>query len=88
MGWTIKYSKRAERQLERLDAEVAARIRRFMVERITPSIQPRVFAKRMTGPYEGRFRYRVGDYRVICSIEDQTLVVYVIELGHRREVYR
>ena len=88
MRWTIRYSKVAERQLEKLDAEVTQRIRRFMDERISPSEQPRVFAKKLSGPYEGRFRYRVGDYRVICSIEDRKLIVLVIELAHRREIYR
>jgi mRNA-degrading endonuclease RelE of RelBE toxin-antitoxin system len=50
----------AERQLEKLDAEVAQRIRRFMDERISPSEQPRVFAKKLSGPYEGRFRYALA----------------------------
>jgi mRNA interferase RelE/StbE len=78
----------AEKQLEKLEPEIAQRITRFMDERISPSEQPRVFAKKLSGPYEGKFRYRVGDYRVICSIEDKELVVLVIELAHRREVYR
>lgn len=88
MAWTIRYTKQAERQLKRLSPEVERRLRSFMEERVTRYEQPRVLAKRLTGAYEDEIRYRVGDYRIICRIQEWLLVVLVVEVGHRREIYR
>jgi mRNA interferase RelE/StbE len=49
---------------------------------------PRDLGTALTGDFKGCWRYRVGDYRIICSLEDQELIVLVLEIGHRREVYR
>ncbi len=59
-----------------------------MQERVANTSAPRVLAKKLSGPYEDRLRYRVGDYRVICRIHDKILLILVVEVGHRREVYR
>lgn len=88
MAWTIQYSKLAERQLKNLSPEIAERIRSFMQERVVNWQAPRVLAKKLSGAYEDRIRFRVGDYRVICRIQDQLLQIVVIEVAHRREVYR
>ena len=88
MAWTIQYSKFAERQLKKLSPEVEKRIRDFMDERVAGRDEPRVLAKRLSGPYEDKLRYRVGDYRVVCQMEAHALIVLVVEVAHRREVYR
>ena len=60
-----------------------------MDERIAPSADPRSSGKNLVGPKMGSYwRYRIGDVRVICDIKDSELVVLVIELGHRKEIYR
>lgn len=89
MGWTISYTETATRQLRKLDRQTARRIVDYMDERVAASDDPRGVGKALTGNTSGTFwRYRVGDYRVICDIQDGALRVLVIQIGNRREVYR
>lgn len=86
MNYTVTWSKRAERQLAKLDRKVARTLVRFMDERVHRSDDPRRIGKQLK---DSKFwRYRVGDYRILCAIEDDHLLVLVVELGHRRKVYR
>ena len=89
MPWIIKYTESAQRQLKKLDKSVALRVLDYMDERIGTLADPRSAGKNLVGPRMGSYwRYRVGDLRVTCDIQDQTVVILVIEIGHRREVYR
>lgn len=88
MVWTIDYTDTAKTQLRKLDKQAARRILDFMDERIGDRDDPRSTGKALTGPLGGLWRYRVGDFRVICDIQDGTLRVLVVQLGNRREVYR
>jgi mRNA interferase RelE/StbE len=86
--WTIDYTESAQRQLRKLDKQVARRIVDFMDERIAPIDNPRITGKALAGAVFGSYwRYRVGDYRLICDIQDGKLCVLVIEVGNRKEVY-
>ena len=82
----VEWSERAVRQLDKLDRQTARAIVRFMAERVQGAESPRSSGKPLRG--EGLWRYRVGDYRILCSIKDDVMVVLVVEVGHRREVYR
>lgn len=86
MTYRVEWSRRAERELSKLDRQVARALVRFMADRIDGTDDPRQWGKPLRG--DDLWRYRVGDYRILCSIEDGRLVVLVVELGHRREVYR
>ena len=89
MVWTIKFTGSSLRQLKRLDRPQARRILDYLEERIALLTDPRVLAKNLVGPKMGSYwRYRVGDVRVICDIQDEELLILVIEVGHRREVDR
>ena len=88
MAWTIKYTDQAKGQLRKMDRQAARRIVDYMDERIAPSDDPRSAGKALSGPLGAFWRYRVGDCRVICDIQDSRLTVLVIEVGNRREVYR
>lgn len=89
MAWTIEYTATARRQLKKLDRQVARRILDFMDERVATTDDPRSIGKALTGSQIGEYwRYRVGDFRILCSIQDGRLCVLVIEIGHRREIYR
>lgn len=89
MAWKIEIERAAAKELDRLDAEVARRILRFLRERVSPLADPRVMGETLTGPKLGRFwKYRVGDYRMIASIDDDAVRILVVKIGHRREVYR
>ena len=86
MTYRIEWSALAVKRLDTLDRRVARAIVRFMAERTDGQPNPRQLGKPLRG--EGLWRYRIGDYRVLCRIEDRVLVVLVVELGHRRDVYR
>ena len=88
MAWTIDYTETAKGQLKKLDKQTARRIVDFMDERIAGLENPRNTGKALTGPLGGLWRYRVGDCRVICDIQDGALRVLVVQVGNRREVYR
>lgn len=88
MLWTIDYTDTAKDQLRKLDKPVARRIVDFMDERIAAAANPRQIGKALTGPLGDFWRYRVGDCRVICDIQDGALRVLVVQIGHRREIYR
>ena len=88
MAWTIEYTETAKKQLKKLDKQTARRVLDFMDERIATRQDPCSTGKALTGPLGGLWRYRVGDLRVICDIQNGALRILVIELGNRREVYR
>ena len=88
MAWSVEISDHAERQLRKLDAQVRRRILDWLDERIEHCKNPRHFGEALKGGRAGLWRYRVGDYRIICQILDRRLVVLALAVGHRREVYR
>jgi len=88
LAWTIEYAEAAKKQLRKLDKPAARRIVDFMDERVAPSDDPRALGKALKGSLGELWRYRVGDYRVLCDIQDGVLTVLVLQIGNRREVYR
>ena len=88
MVWTIEYADPAKQQLRKLDRQVARRVLDFMDEHVAGLEDPRSTGKALTGPLGAFWRYRVGDCRVICDIQDGALRVLVVQVGHRREIYR
>lgn len=88
MAWQIDYTSTALKQLSKLDKPAAKRIIDFMDERISVLKDPRDTGKALTGAVLGAYwRYRIGDFRVICDIQDKTLCVLVVEVGGRKDVY-
>jgi len=85
--WTIEFDERAQRDLSKVDKPIAKRIRRFLEDRIAPSDDPRAYGKPLRYGLSGTWSYRVGDYRILCKIEDDNLIVLVVEIGHRSSVY-
>ena len=88
MTWTVEWDDRARCELRRLDRQVQRGILKYFSERIATGEDPRRFGKGLRHELQGLWRYRVGDYRAICHIEDDRLVVLVLGVGHRRQVYR
>ena len=89
MAWIIKYTESSSKQLKKLDKQTALRVLDYMDERVAVLDDPRALGKNLKGPKIGEYwRYRVGDIRVICNIVDGQMIVLVIEIGNRREVYR
>jgi mRNA interferase RelE/StbE len=89
LAWIIKYTESSSKQLKKLDKQTALRVLDYMDERVAVLDDPRSLGKNLKGPKIGEYwRYRVGDIRVICNIVDGQMMVLVIEVGNRREVYR
>lgn len=85
--WTVEFDDRARRELRKLDEQIQREILRYLRERVAGSADPRQFGKPLRMNLAGLWRYRVGDYRLICRLEENRLVVLVLQVGHRREVY-
>jgi mRNA interferase RelE/StbE len=85
--WTVEFDDRARRELRKLDTQSQREILRYLRERFAGSSDPRQFGKPLRRNLAGLWRYRVGDYRLICRLEENRLVVLVLQVGHRREVY-
>lgn len=88
MGWRIEFSDSALKALKKIDKQAAQRILRFIRERILTADDPRAHGKALHGELRTYWRYRVGNYRLICHIEDNALRILVIRIGHRKEMYR
>ena len=88
MAWTIEYAATAKSQLRKLHRQAARRIVDFMDSRVSRLDDPRVLGRALSGPPGSLWRYRVGNCRVICEIQDRVFRVLVVRIGHRREVYR
>ncbi len=89
MAWRIELTATAVKQLAKLDKNETKRITSFLRQHLAVLEDPRSTGKALTGPHLGAYwRYRVGDYRIICDIQDSALCILVIEIGNRREVYR
>lgn len=89
MAWTIEYDRLVRKSLEKMDPQTRIRIRKFLHDRIANLDDPRQTGKALQGSQLGNYwRYRIGDYRILCDLQDHRLVVLVLEIGNRREVYR
>ena len=89
MAWTLEFKKKATEALESMDQQVARRIVTFLETRVITSDKPWQLGTKLQGrEFEGLTRFRVGDFRVLTEIKNKTLVVLVVGVGHRGEVYR
>ena len=89
MAWRVEISETADRALDKLDRQVSRRILKFLDERVSRLEDPRSIGEALRGPKLGElWKYRVGDYRLICDLQDDRLLVLVLRIGNRREVYR
>jgi mRNA interferase RelE/StbE len=87
VAWQIRFSKTADKALRKLDRAVAAKILNEL-EEVSKLNNPRSRGKGLKHNLSGLWRYRVGDYRIICNIEDEVLVVLVVDVSHRRNAYK
>ena len=89
MAWLIEFDKEAEKELRKLDKQIARRIVKFLRQRVAVLDDPRSIGEALTGSTLGDYwKYRVGDYRIIADIQDKRVCVQVVRIGNRREVYR
>lgn len=87
MIYQIAFSKKAIKQLKKLDKPTASLIIGWLEKNVVGSENPRLHGKKLSGDRNEQWRYRIGNYRVICNIQDDKLIVLVLEVGHRRNIY-
>jgi len=86
--WAVEINRTAQKQIHKLDHKAQEAIIRFLRERVQPAEDPRQWGKPLRGEKQGLWRYRVGNYRLICDIQDEKITVLVLAVGHRKDVYR
>ncbi len=88
MGWSVKFSNTAVKQLKKIDKKCQAKILDFLEDEIANADDPKIKGKILTGDKKGFWRYRIGNYRVICDIQHNELVILALTIGHRKNVYK
>ena len=86
--WRVEFDVRAAKELRKLAPEFRKKILLFLKKKIETDLDPRRFGKALQANLAGLWRYRVEDYRIICMIQDDRLVVLALRIGHRRDIYR
>lgn len=87
MRYTVEFTERAVKDLKKLDRHTAALILGWVRKNLENCENPRQHGKGLTANRSGQWRYRVGDYRMLCEIEDDKIRILVLNVGHRREIY-
>ena len=86
--WVVTFSKNANKNFGQLEKKLQKIIMSFLEDRLLPAENPRLLGKQLTGKLSPYWRYRVGDYRIVVDIRDHALIILVIALDHRRQVYK
>ncbi len=85
--YSVAYTEHAIRQFKKLDRQTQVLIQRWIIKNLDGCADPRVHGKALTANRVGQWRYRIGDYRLICEIEDDIVRILVLEVGHRKYIY-
>lgn len=87
MKWHVIVSKEAMKQLKKMDKQTAALLTGWMRKNLEGCEDPRLRGKALTANRTGQWRYRVGDYRILAELQDEQVIILVIRVGHRRDIY-
>ena len=87
MTYKVKFTERATKDLKKLDRHTVALILGWVRKNLEDCTNPRLHGKGLTANRSGQWRYRVGDYRLLAEIEDNTITILVLNVGHRRDIY-
>lgn len=88
MCYSVHYSKTAQRQIKKLDRYTVTMIINWVSKNLVDCENPRIHGKALKANKKGQWRYRIGDYRLICLIEDDKLIITALNIGHRRDIYK
>ncbi|MSP88166.1 MAG: type II toxin-antitoxin system RelE/ParE family toxin [Alphaproteobacteria bacterium] len=88
MAWKIDFDERAVEEIEDLDRPIQRRVVTYLENRVLAADDPRRLGNLLQGERSGLWRYRVGDYRVVCRVDQTNQTILVLRIGHRRNVYR
>lgn len=88
MTWTVNITRKTEKLIAKMDSQTKEKIQHFITDILPNLDNPRQTGKALQGDLKGLWRYRVGDYRLIAQIQDNELIILVIEIGHRKNIYK
>lgn len=88
LKWKVRFTPTADKQFEKLDRSTCHSINRYILNHLATEENPRRFGKSLTGNLKEFWRYRIGDYRLICEIHDHKLTIIAVKIAHRRDVYK
>jgi mRNA interferase RelE/StbE len=87
MSWDYSFTSKARKELKKLGHEPARKIIEFLDRRVQKTDDPRQFGKALRGDLNEYWRYRIENYRILCEFKDDILIVLVVKVGHRRDIY-
>lgn len=87
MSYVVLISEEALKQLKKMDLQQRSFILSYIRKKLNGTAHPRQTGKALTGEFKGLWRYRAGDYRIVCDIQDDKVVIVVISVGHRKNIY-
>ena len=87
MKYKVEYTKQAVKQLKKLDKSTASLIIGWIEKNLVDCENPRLYGKGLVANHRGEWRYRIGNYRLIADIQDEKIVILILSIGHRREIY-
>ena len=88
MKYSVEYTKTAVKQLKKMDRKIVSFIITFIEDKLVNCENPRLYGKTLQGNLNNKWRYRVGNYRILTMIEDDKVIITVVEVGHRKEIYK
>ncbi|MDX1358070.1 MAG: type II toxin-antitoxin system RelE/ParE family toxin [Clostridia bacterium] len=88
MTYTVEFTSRALKQLKKLDKAIAGFILNYIERNLNGCSNPRIMGSPLKGNHKGKWRYRAGNYRILCMINDYKITILIIDIGHRKEIYK
>jgi len=88
LAWTVKLSTRAVKSLKRIDRPNQELILKFMTEKVAKHPDSVSLAKKLSGNLGDFYRFRLGDYRIVCEVQNQELIILILQIGHRQNIYQ
>lgn len=88
MKYSVEYTLQAVKQLKKPDVYTRKLILSWIEKNLVDCEDPRIHGKSLTANRSGQWRYRIGDYRIIAQIQDDKVLILILEVGHRREIYK
>lgn len=88
LEFKVVYSRDAQKKLQKMDKQTVKRIIEWIEYRLVNCENPRLWGEALMGNFSTFWKYRIGNYRLICEIKDTELIIQVIEIGNRKEIYR
>lgn len=85
--YRVTFTEKAKKEFKKLDKYTASLIIGWIEKNLEGCTNPRQHGKSLIGDKSGQWRYRIGDYRLICEIQDQQITILILEVGHRKNIY-